>query len=62
MPKQNPENARIQKKKNPDMDLEVVDFSDLEQLEESIAPIFLIPAAGGKCGSGGQGPHGCSCQ
>ena len=46
-------------KTNRDMDLEIVDFSDLEQIEESIAPIFLIPAVGGKC-SGGTG-SGCTC-
>lgn len=42
------------------LDLEVVDFTDLEQLEESIAPIFLaVVAVGGKC-SGGAG-SGCIC-
>ena len=41
------------------MDLEVVDFSDLEQIEESIAPIFLIVPTGGTCtGSSGSG---CIC-
>ena len=42
------------------LDLEVVDFADLEQLEESIAPIFLaVAAVGGSC-SGGTG-SGCTC-
>jgi hypothetical protein len=43
------------------LELEVVDFADLEQLEESIAPIFLLAeAAGGVC-SGGTG-SGCTCK
>ena len=42
------------------LDLEVVEFTDLEQLEEAIAPIFLLGTdAGGKC-SGGAG-SGCQC-
>jgi hypothetical protein len=43
------------------MELEVVEFTDLEQLEESIAPIFLLAAdTGGTC-SGGAG-SGCICK
>lgn len=43
-----------------EMEIEFVDFSDLQQLEESIAPIFLLGAAvGGKC-DGGAG-SGCTC-
>ena len=39
-------------------ELEVVEFTDLEELEESIAPIFLLAAdAGGSCSGGG--PSGC---
>jgi hypothetical protein len=42
------------------LELEVVDFTDLEQLEESIAPVFLLSVAvGGSC-SGGAG-SGCKC-
>jgi len=41
------------------MDLEIIDFSDLQEIEESIAPIFLLPATGGKC-SGSPG-DGCIC-
>jgi hypothetical protein len=44
---------------NDNLDLVAVDFSDLEQIEESIAPIFLVPAVGGKC-DGGPG-SGCIC-
>ena len=54
--KKNVTKTKVEKK----MELEVVEFSDLQQLEESIAPIFLLTAAaGGKC-SGGSG-SGCSC-
>ena len=42
------------------LELEVVEFTDLEQLEEAIAPIFLLAAdAGGSCSGGGQ--SGCRC-
>ncbi len=40
-------------------DLEILDFSDVDQLEESIAPIFVAafdPASGGTCGK-----YGCLC-
>lgn len=41
-----------------ELDLEIVDFSDLEQLEEPIAPIFAA-AAGGVCSAVAAG--GCKC-
>ncbi len=43
------------------LELEVLDFSEIEQLEESIAPVMMLLAAGtgGTC-SGGKG-SGCIC-
>ncbi len=49
----------IETRRSHGMDLEVIDFGDLQVLEEAIAPIFLIPPAGGTC-SGGAG-SGCVC-
>lgn len=42
----------------PELELEIVDFSDIEQLEEPIAPIFAA-AAGGVCSAVAAG--GCKC-
>ncbi len=41
------------------LELEILDFSDIQQLEESIAPVLLAPGVGGTC-SGGAG-SGCKC-
>lgn len=35
--------------KHPSGDLEVIDFSDVSELEESIAPVFFNPPSGGTC-------------
>lgn len=60
MPKDNLDSTNAKATKNSEgMEIEIVDFSDLEQIEESIAPIFVIPAVGGSCS--GAAPSGCVC-
>ena len=53
--------ARQSSRENPTLDLDFVDFSDIQELEEAIAPLFLIyvTKVGGSC-TGASG-SGCSC-
>lgn len=46
--------------KDMSLDLDFVDFTDLERIEESIAPVFaMIRPVGGACG--GATGSGCTC-
>jgi hypothetical protein len=50
-----------QLKMKESLELETLDFSNLQLLEDSIAPIFLVAAAaGGVCAAGGTAA-GCKC-